>query len=391
MPSHTLANALLLPELKLIRHEGLSLFVCQKTSKSEVCPRCATLSSRGYDHRTVRIKDWPLRSAVPTLVIIKRRFWCVPCGRPFTEPVRGVLPRKRTTQRFRAAVLAACERTHNLSRVARDFRVSQGLVYTIHYEQLELRRRQRNQYPWPEQIGIDEHGMGKNPVTKRRQYVSLIVNHSRGKLMEVVPGKSTAELYDALKEIPGRENVLWATIDMCDPYRNFVRMMFPRAHLVADKFHVVRLLSPAILRERRRIVGNNANRRARGLLLASSKKLSCLDRIAIRQYLEAYPALAELYELKESIQSLYRIKNPRAAATALDTILLAHAASTVPEVRTCCNTLQKWKVEILNYFHKRITNARLEAFNNKASLVRRRAYGYQNFNNYRLQLLNACS
>ncbi|MEO7162367.1 MAG: transposase [Bdellovibrionia bacterium] len=31
-----------------------------------------------------------------------------------------------------------------------------------------------------------------------------------------------------------------------------------------------------------------------------------------------------------------------------------------------------------------------EGFNNLAKLVQRRAFGYRNFNNYRLRLLNAC-
>ena len=47
--------------------------------------------------------------------------------------------------------------------------------------------------------------------------------------------------------------------------------------------------------------------------------------------------------------------------------------------------------EILNYFDYPITNGRTEGFNNKAKLVKKRAYGYRNFGNYRLRLLNACA
>jgi transposase len=51
----------------------------------------------------------------------------------------------------------------------------------------------------------------------------------------------------------------------------------------------------------------------------------------------------------------------------------------------------KWKEEILAYFYTRLTNGRTEGFNNKAKLVKRRAYGYRSFRNYRLRLLNACA
>ena len=61
------------------------------------------------------------------------------------------------------------------------------------------------------------------------------------------------------------------------------------------------------------------------------------------------------------------------------------------EVKRLGNTLSYWREEVLNYFKTRLTNARLEGFNNKTSVVRKRAYGYKNPNNYRLQVLNACS
>jgi transposase len=62
----------------------------------------------------------------------------------------------------------------------------------------------------------------------------------------------------------------------------------------------------------------------------------------------------------------------------------------VPELRTLRQTLHRWRSAILNYWTSRQTNARVEGFNNKAKLVKRRAYGYISFENYRLRLLNAC-
>jgi len=45
----------------------------------------------------------------------------------------------------------------------------------------------------------------------------------------------------------------------------------------------------------------------------------------------------------------------------------------------------------LAYFRTRSTNGMTEGFNGKAKLVKRRAYGYKSFTNYRLRLLNACA
>jgi transposase len=67
------------------------------------------------------------------------------------------------------------------------------------------------------------------------------------------------------------------------------------------------------------------------------------------------------------------------------------AHSELKEIKTLRKTLMKWKNEILNYFRTRLTNAMVEGFNNKAKLVKRRAYGYRSFSNYRLRLLDACN
>ncbi len=51
----------------------------------------------------------------------------------------------------------------------------------------------------------------------------------------------------------------------------------------------------------------------------------------------------------------------------------------------------RWRREVLAYWQTRATNGMTEGFNGKAKLVKRRAYGYRSFTNYRLRLLNACA
>jgi transposase len=66
-------------------------------------------------------------------------------------------------------------------------------------------------------------------------------------------------------------------------------------------------------------------------------------------------------------------------------------APKISELITLRKTLMKWRNEILAYFETRLTNGRTEGFNNLAKLVQHRAFGYKNFRNYRLRLLNACA
>jgi transposase len=391
MPEDRLTEFVLLPELKLLHFGPNGFWICEKMSELEICPRCAQPSTSIYDHRWVHIRDEAVRGNRITLKILKRRFWCKNCLRPFTEPIPGVLPGRRTTQRFRLAVMEACEKYTDFSRVRREFRVSSQFIYDAYYERLRLNLREKEGAPWPSAIGIDEHSYGKNRETRRTQFVTTIVNQNKGKMFEAVIGKTQAELETATAHIPGRENVAWATIDMCDPYRNFIHSFFPQAKIVADKFHVLRLLTPALLRKRKEIAGTRADLRAKKLLLMSGHNLTYGERLALDRFLQRYPEMHELYGWKERMHSFYRIRGYGRAYEAYKCLVDDMSVSFLPEIRTLRKTLLKWKEEVLNYFSSNLTNARLEGFNCKASLLKRRAYGYRNPEHYRIQLLHACS
>ena len=106
MPWKNISHHLLLPELVLDSFYAPNRHWieqrCHKTSRQEVCPKCASPSESVYDHRIVRVKDAPIRAQRVTLAIKKRRFWCKPCRKPFTEPVAGIVKGQRCTQRFNA-------------------------------------------------------------------------------------------------------------------------------------------------------------------------------------------------------------------------------------------------------------------------------------------------
>ena len=64
------------------------------------------------------------------------------------------------------------------------------------------------------------------------------------------------------------------------------------------------------------------------------------------------------------------------------------ALSTLTEIKTLRKTLMKWKTEVLNYFKTKLTNGKTEGYNNLAKLYQKRGFGFRNFENYRLRLLN---
>src|SRR5690606_1447570 len=107
-----------------------------------------------------------------------------------------------------------------------------------------------------------------------------IVDYDRGRIGEVVNGKTVEAMKNALAYIPGRERVQQAVIDMCDPFKKFIKDFFPNAIIVADKFHVLRLLNPAINKARTEITGDKRANPVRKLLLRNRNKLKYYEQNA---------------------------------------------------------------------------------------------------------------
>jgi len=99
--------------------------------------------------------------------------------------------------------------------------------------------------------------------------------------------------------------------------------------------------------------------------------------------------IQKVYMAKEALHRLYRCRGYKKARRSLIKILDWLAHSKLKELQRLRKTLMNWKNEILNFFKTRITNAKTEGFNNVAKSIIKRAYGFRNFNNYRLRVLNA--
>lgn len=393
-PERHITNFILGSELKLLKTRPFKsgrIWECEKISSGmgEVCPKCASLSKSKSGIAFTIVKDEDIRGQSVWLRIKKHRYYCRGCRKPFTEPVKGILPRRRTTQRLRGRILKDCEDLTNLARVARRHFCSRSLVGKIFYEQMEIKLRERLNAPWPRVLGIDEHRF-KRGEKGFAEFVTMLTDVGKRRIFELAETKSTKNLTVSLDHIAQRERVELVVLDLSRGYRSFAEKMFPNARLVADKFHVLRLLTPSIIRERKNIHGHRQELQIRRQLLRSREKLDYFERCDLDHYLAKHPKLEELYRYKERLHQLYRTKGYNRAALALEHLLEQMKQSTLQEVLRLRRTLRDWKKAILEYFRSRYTNAFTESMNSIAKLVQRRGCGYRNFRNYRLRTLNAC-
>ena len=392
MPNQTLSNFLFLPELHLTKivspHRGVGFYYLEKCSEFEVCCKCASKSSSVYDKRQIKIRDEPIRRKQVVLLITKRRFWCRTCCKPFTEPIAGISKGHRTTARYKRALLWACENFSDLSKVKKHFHCSPATVQKACYQELKNKQKQR-QHPLPKALGLDEHSIHK-PKYKATEYATIVVDHTHKKVLELINGRDQGSLQQGFEKFSGQENIKFVTMDLSSTYRKFARDHFPKAQIIADRFHVHRLFSKALNKERKKITGDQRKNPIRKLVLRKANTLERIEYRALLQWMNHHPKLRELYEYKEAMNRFYEIKGIERAKLALIRLLDRMGRSTQEVVQNLRKVLLNWRNEILGYFINGLSNGRVEGFNRKAKLLQRKAYGYSKFENYRLRLLHEC-
>jgi transposase len=379
-------------KLKLLSmkpHRTGYLWEVVKIDSSNACLRCGSIRTVKAGRVQTTVREEPVRNLSLWLRIHKHRIYCKDCKKTFTEPVAGIWPRRRSTQRFRKFIAQSCGQMTDLSMVSRTYSVSHGFAYQVYYEQVEIKLREyKSANKWPEVIGIDEHFFRRQKGFT--EFVTMIADLKNKRIFDLAKGKDHRSLEEQLKDIPGRENVKVVVIDMSGVYRSFVKRFFPNAVIVADKFHVLRLFTPHIMKRGKEIHGHRQELSTRRKLLCSRVNLDYFVRVDIDRYLKNHDVLNELYRWKEKLFEFYRIKGFARAVRAFNKLCEDMKKSNLEEVQRMLRTFTRWRNEILRYFENGYTNGFTERMNGTGKLVQRRAFGYKSFRNYKLRTLSAC-
>jgi transposase len=123
------------------------------------------------------------------------------------------------------------------------------------------------------------------------------------------------------------------------------------------------------------------------LLRQGQETLTPVERENLRHLLRAEPELHLAYQLKEAFRTWYALTIPEQATQQLPRWYPCVEATGLPEWQKAAQTIRTWEPEILNYFYWPLTNGFTEGTNNQIKVVKRRGYGYRNFDNFRRRIL----
>ena len=233
-----------------------------------------------------------------------RRYECLGCSRSFVQPLPGVLPGRHSTEPWREAIYERHGDGICASVLADREEVAPGTVARIYAQFTERKAKERLSLDCPRVLGIDEHTLHKG-----QRFATTFCDLHRRRVFDISPGRSEAELASYLGSLRGRDRVRVVCIDLSSSYRSIIRKWFPRALIVADRFHAVRIVGLHLMRLARQLVPELGwNRSWLGLLRRRFDRLDPEQRERLRSLLARHPALEPIYEMKERLCRLLCLK-----------------------------------------------------------------------------------
>ena len=360
--------------------------------QAQACIHCGGQNLRLKDtfYRMVRHESFGTRAV--WLYLRTHKYLCQGCGRYFNDRFPGILPYRRTTQAFRKEVFrhhydGVCGKT-----LSERLSIGEASVERFYRDMLERKLAELKNNPCPRVLGIDEHFF-----TRKDGYATTLCDLAKRRVYDVIPGRSELALERPFNDLLERDKVKVIVMDLSETYRVICRKHFPNAKIVADRFHVIRLVNHHFLKAWQSI--DPEGRKNRGLLSLMRRHETALSpeqKKRLFRYFEKIPALWIIWEFKQRLVQLLLVKRQtKRECRKLLPFYLRYVQelkeSPFEAFKTLGKTLESWGEEIVRMWRFTKSNGITEGFHNKMELIKRRAYGFRNFENYRLRVRALCA
>jgi transposase len=383
------------------QHEGIGIILqLEQIGKESSCRRCGTKSHRLHQNHRYLVKDLPWGEKFVFLEINRRQFKCEKCGKPFSEELEFVRKRRSYTKRLARKIIQEVLE-NDIHSVAKK-----GVVTTEEIERMLKDAAKEYLKAKPSELkrlGLDEIAVIKG----KGNYCAVLIDLEKSKLIGMLPGRKQEEIREVLLEWGKEvlEQIEEVSIDLWKGYKNVVIDLMQNAQVVADRFHVMaqinRELDAERKRERRQVedlikkAGSSEQKveqervleglkKSKYVLLKNETDLSEEQKTKLVQVKDVSPTLKLRHELKEKLRKIFEQTNNWLVGLFKLARWLSGAKKYFPDSH---NTIIRWLDEIIAYFDYKTTSGVVEGINNKLKLIKRSAYGFRNFENFRVRCL----
>jgi transposase len=287
---------------------------------------------------------------------------------------------RRFIRQFERCVLDLS--THmTIQDVAQHYGVSWDVVKNIQ------KRYLKRKFSCPPLKGLRRIAIDEIYVGKKRKFLTIVLDLETGAVVFVGEGKGAAALepfWERLKSASKRIEAV--AIDMSQAYIQAVATNLPKAVLVFDHFHVIKLFNEKLTELRRELyreltdlLQKEVLKGVRWLLLKNPENLDEKrnERQRLEEALRLNQPLACAYYLKEDLRQIWNQPSKAIAQAVLEDWVRRADASGVGMLKKFAKTLASYRSGILAYYDHPISTGPLEATNNKIKTLQRQAYGFR--------------
>jgi transposase len=287
-----------------------------------------------------------------------------------------------------------------------------SIVKRIHDD---IKREAPDAFDGLESIGIDE-----TSYKKGHKYMTVIVNHVTGKLIWAAKGHGKTVLRGFFESLTReqRESIKHVTADGASWIADCVKEYCPNAERCIDPFHVVGWATEALdavrkeaWRDARQEASQGPKRKtgrpkkgegpslkdkaaevknSRYALLKNPESLTANQEATVEMIAISNPRLYRAYLLKEKLRLLFKLSIDEAKKEIKGWIGWA-MRSRIPGFVELQRKIKRHLGAILSSIEHGLSNARVEAINNKIKLTVRMGYGFRNIDNLIALVMLRCS
>ena len=334
----------------------------------------------------------------PSLIRLKkRRFQCKNCRKVTVSETSLIQKNCQISEPLRQKVAQALVNRQALTHIAQDLAIS---TYTVHRKLKEFTFKE-DFSRLPEILSIDEFSYQKGKLAfiaqdfETKKIITILENRTQTTIRN--------HFFRYSKE--ARNSVKVVTVDMSGSYIPMIPKLFPNAKIVIDRFHIVQHMSRALNQTRIQLMKpfDKKSLEYRALkyywksVLKDSRKLS-LNSFRSRTFGETLTpkeCLTEIFHLVPELKGYYDLYQfllfhlqEKNADYFFDLIeeALPHLNQTF---KTALRTILHHKQHVINAIELPYSNAKLEATNKLIKDIKRNAFGFRNFDNFKKRIFIA--
>lgn len=374
------------------------------TYKPEYCEHCGTHSSNiiKYGFKTSFITLLKVVEYNTYLSLKKQKFLCKCCNKTFLASTNIVKKHCFISNSTKLAVAKELKENISEKSIAKRFNISHNTVSRIiasFYSEYTPKKSSL-----PKVLCFDEFKSVKNSAGSMS---FIFMDGESHKIIDILEDRRLHKLKEYfLRYTPeSRDSVKHIVIDMYSPYISLIKSLFPCAKISIDRFHLVQLISRSFNKTRiglmKKYHGSNRSfynklKRYWKLLLKDSSKLSTYREHyhhSFKKYISETEIIDYLLSIDEDLYRAYDIYQNISYALRnknyflFETYLQASLKLADNYMLTSLKTFKEYLKFIDNSLKYSYSNGPLEGFNNKVKVIKRVAFGFRSFVNFRNRVL----